>query len=95
MINNARVTRDCPICGNIMVTRTQQIRSDDEPDSLFTMCIEHGPVVYFIDKLLSSSIPYINHPWKNANEPDLMLEQQERLLKSRVITMGRFRKHYR
>ena len=59
------------------------------------MFTEHVTAMDVIDKFLRGSKPYRNHPWTNVNEPDLILEHHERLMKSRVITLGRFRKHYR
>lgn len=34
----------CPICGTELVSRSQQLRSDDEPTALVTLCPLHGQI---------------------------------------------------
>jgi hypothetical protein len=40
----AEFHRHCPICGQVIVTTSQQIRADDEPSTLVSLCPIHGSI---------------------------------------------------
>ena len=40
----AELRRHCPICGQAIVTTSQQTRADDEPSTLVSLCPIHGSI---------------------------------------------------
>mmetsp|Transcript_2713 Transcript_2713/g.7226 ORF Transcript_2713/g.7226 Transcript_2713/m.7226 type:complete len:587 (+) Transcript_2713:28419-30179(+) len=66
----------CPICGSVLASESQQLRSDDEPCTLVRLCKVHGQVGLVISSYmkLSSLDSMRTNSFSNNTSPALMTD---------------------